>query len=455
MRRMFLTVAVTALLLTASSSYAQDASGTLSADDFLTESQGGSTEITAPAEISVKEDVVTAATMQDAVNKATELTVKESGHNLDEPSFKLITSKQGGIGAVAAGRASYATDAANLDAQRLAMRYAYIKAYMEAKKNLAQGFFGLSNEGKTVLVESMRTLVADDETLKNRWSDTEEFTVQQVEGFIRGYEVRRVDNISEDSSICVTISVNGKSLGKFSRPTPAVIDAVDIRTGLTQVFDEIQRGIALPAGGRVIMTESGEACFVGYGSALILDDRDPEMRAAMMNDARRIATVRAVDSLTGLLVGDQVIWETGLAEKHRNELLDFGGVFDDDFGTDQPVFVDAKMAERKKGVLTGTAIDEVTASIRRGVLPPGITQRTFRDNDNVWYYAVAVYNPSATQAAANLADEMRNATLIQSTRSPSRGQTRGTGGSPLDTNVVRPSADVQMIPTGAFGDDDE
>jgi hypothetical protein len=325
---------------------------------------------------------------------------------------------------------------------------------MEAKKNLTVGFNGLSNDGKTVLVNALRTIVSDDETLKNKETDLEEIIVQRAEGFIRGYEVRRVANIPEESSICVTISVNGKSLGKFARPVPACVEAVDIKTGLTQVFDEIQKGLVLPAGGRVIMTESGETCYVGYGSALIRDDNDAEMRVALMNDARKIATARALDSLTGLVSSDTVIWENGVGEKHMKELKDFEDVIGDDATADQSPDGIKRLAERKKAVLTLTATLEATQSIRRGVLPPGIAPKTFRDQDNAWYYAVVVYSPALTQAASDLATEMRNATLIQPIRG-TQSQIKDGDGATLKSDVSKPSTEIKMIPTGSFDDDDE
>lgn len=449
MRTIILTVAA-AVLMSGGSAYAQN--GPLNADDFITEAQGGAT-IAAPREISVKNDVVTAATMQDAANRATELTVEESGNfKEDAPAFKLITSKYGGVGAVASGRASYATGAKNKDAIRIAQRHAYVKAFMEAKKNLAQGFNGLSSEGKTILNASLTTMIGNDETLKNSEETVEEVVRQRIDGFIRGYEIRKVENISEESVICVTISVNGKSLGKLSRPVPAVIEAADLKSGLTQVFEEIRRGLVLPAGGRVIMTDSKDACFVGFGSALIHDDDDPEMRADSMNHARIIAEARAKDSLTGLLNGDAVIWEYGMSEKHRRELKDFEDVFGRDATDDLSPDGIRKLENRKKEALTRTATLETTQSIRRGVLPPGIVPRTFRDQDNVWYYAVVVYNPVITQAASDLAAEMKNATLIQPIRKP-QTQPGGTDDSQIKSDVPRPGSEIKMIPTGTFDDE--
>jgi hypothetical protein len=458
---MLLTAAVTVLLLGASC-YAQEASGALSADDFLTPAQGGSEKIAAPAEVSVKGDVVTAATMQDAANKATELTMKDSGMQLDEPSFKLITSKGGGVGAIASGRASYATTATNKDAIRTAMRVAYIRAYMEAKKNLMIGFNGMSSEGKTIMAEAIKTIIRDDESLKNKEFDMDEEIVQRSAGFIKGYVVSRVDNFPEDSTICVTIAVNGKSLGKLSRLTPGVVETTDLKVGLTQVFDEIQRGISLPAGGRVIMTEAGESCFVGYGSALILDDSDPEMRSAMMNNARRMAEARARDSLVGLIQGDTVLWKQGVAERHIKEMKDFEVLYNEEAKNeetkDEPSASVERLAERKKQVLTLTETLETTVSIRRGVIPPGIVPRTFRDKDNAWYYAVVVYSPTLTQAAVDLSAEMKNATLVQPIRTPQSqtsgaAGTGGTSGTSLKTDVPRPSAEIKMIPTGSLDDE--
>jgi hypothetical protein len=448
MRPLFLTTAFTLLLLCASIGYAQDATGALSADNFITEAQGGSTDIAAPAEVSVKNDVVTAATMQDAANKATELTFK-----IDEPPFKLITSKSGGVGAIASGRASYKTNATNKDAIHLAIRHAYIAAFMEAKKNLAQGFNGLSNEGKTVLTEALTTIVGSDESLKNSGRSMEEVIQQRIAGFVRGYTIRQVKDIPGESSICVTISVNGKSLGKFARPVPAVIETADVRTGITQAFDEIQRGIALPAGARAIITDSGETCFIGYGSALILDDDDPGMRSNLMNEARRIAETRALDSLSGMLNGDSLIWENKLSEKYVSSLKDFVDVSGNDATADLSQKGIQKLAQRKEEMLTRTSTQTATQSIRRGEIPPGVVRQTFRDNDNVWYYAVAVYNPVVTQATADLVKEMQNATLIQPIRSGSSTPMMGTDGKPLQSDVPRPSADLKMIPTGSFDDE--
>lgn len=451
MKMMNWIVLAAAFCLSITAGHAQEvAPGVLDADGFLNEGQGGSMVIVATTEISVEKNIVVAATMQDAANKADELTVEKTKYQEDEPAFALITSKKGGIGFIASGRASYATNATDTDSIRLAMRHAYVKAFMEAKKNLAQGFNGLSNEGRTILNESLAAIARNDESLKNKDVDLEEIIAQRAEGLIRAYAIRRVKVVEEDSAVYVTISVNGKTLGRYARPVPAIIEAVDLKTGLDQVFDEIRSGITVPAGSRAIMTDRNDICYVGYGSALIRSDDDPEMQAELAGDARKIASARALDSLTGMLVGDAVVWENRVVEKHSKSLKDFEDVSGNDSTTDRSPKGIKKFEERKRAILTQTMTNDSTQSIRRGVLPPGISSKTFRDKDNTWYYAVAIYNPVLTQAATDLTVKMKAATLIQSPRPPRRET-----GSAQRSAVQRPSDEIKMIPSGSFDDDDE
>lgn len=159
--------------------------------------------------------------------------------------------------------------------------------------------------------------------------------------------------------------------------------------------------------------------------------------------------------MVGLVVGDNVIWEASVAEKHVKEPKDFEDVMEEEktvtfTGEPKQSGGIEMLAERKKAVITLTETHEATQSICRSVLPPGITPKIFRDKENAWYYAV-VYNPAMTKAASNLAKEMQNAVLIQQLGS-SQISIKGTDGSPLKCDATRPSSDTQMIPTGSLGD---
>ena len=52
-------------------------------------------------------------------------------------------------------------------------------------------------------------------------------------------------------------------------------------------------------------------------------------------------------------------------------------------------------------------------SARRGIIPPGVMQRAWIDDEGVFAYAFAIYRPSLTKAAARDAKEMREAQIVQ------------------------------------------
>jgi hypothetical protein len=446
MRTLLLTAAVTVLLWGAVPAYAQQASGTLSADDFLTEAQGGSTEI------EVKGDVVTAETIEKAADKAAELT---QNYRADAPAVMELRSKDGRRGVLASGKASYDTNATHPNAKNNAIRHAYIKAFMEAKQNLTQWFNGLNVDNRNDLIAEVTRIGDDDKSLSVREEFMGELIRERGEGFIQGFEVRSVKDVEEHKAIVVTIIVTAETLGKSSRSplTPVVVDSVDFRTGLTQVLDEIKKGILLPAGGRVIRTDQGPY-FIGYGSALVGISTNSAMRAELLNDARRAALARARDSLMGLLSGDKMTWEYRLQETHTRLLQEFIDLSGADAMTDTSPEGIAQLADLKSEVLSHRTTSSGVQSVRSGRLPPGTTERSFVDDKGVWYYAVVVYNPAASQAAADLGREMREATLIQPIRETPR-QGGATGNTSRQSNTVRPNMEVQMIPTGSFGNDDD
>jgi hypothetical protein len=52
-------------------------------------------------------------------------------------------------------------------------------------------------------------------------------------------------------------------------------------------------------------------------------------------------------------------------------------------------------------------------SARRGILPPGINTKTWFDEDNAWVYAMSVYVPSLTNAAAGAGRDVRDSAILQ------------------------------------------
>ena len=58
---------------------------------------------------------------------------------------------------------------------------------------------------------------------------------------------------------------------------------------------------------------------------------------------------------------------------------------------------------------------------RRGTLPPGVIRRAWLDDEGAFAYALAIYIPSITNAAAAGAQEMRDTNIVQPVE-PNRGK---------------------------------
>ncbi|MDR0608685.1 MAG: hypothetical protein LBG58_01070 [Planctomycetaceae bacterium] len=423
------------------------------ADDFILASDGGSTQVAKPNEVQFdpKNNAVHAATIQDGINAAAELTEKNAQTATantdelveDEPMFKLVFSKEGNCGAVATGIGTYA-DSKNPDQVNLAKRRAFVQAYLEAKKNLAQGFQSVTIEAKTEWKSASEKIVSDDGTQTNKQTSLDEYIKESFQRVIKCYVVKEVREIPDEKSVYVTVITTARTMGKFARPVPALIDVNDLKAGLNHVLKEIMSGILLPVGGRAISTPGGELCYVGYGSALIGYSKDDEVRRENLLDARKIAEMRARTALLGIIKGDQIIWNSTMQSGSDKRLSIFDHVNEDDPTTKLNETEKSDLEKRKKEMTDKIIRSDSTQSIIKGTLPPGIQIKTYRDKDNVWYYAVAVYSPSLTQKAADLGAQMDSANPVQEIRSAGRSS-----GATGDGSKVLP------IQSGQFKDDDE
>ncbi|MDR2440405.1 MAG: hypothetical protein LBE12_13675 [Planctomycetaceae bacterium] len=423
------------------------------ADDFILASDGGSTQVAKPNEVQIddKNNLVRAATIQDGINAAAELTEKDAqkattdtnGLVEDEPMFKLVFSKEGNCGAVATGIGMY-QDSENPDLANLSKRFAFVQAYMEAKKNLAQGFQSVTIEAKTEWKSASEKIVSNDGTQTNKQTSLDEYIKESFQRVIKCYVVKEVKEVPEEKAVYVTIALTARTMGKLARPVPALIDVNDLKTGLNHVLKEIVSGILLPVGGRAISTPSGELCYVGYGSALIGYSKDEEIRRENQLDARKIAETRARTALLGILSGDQIIWNSQMKSGGDRNLSIFDKISEDDRTAELNETEKTALENRKKEMTAKITRSDSTQSIVKGSLPPGIQIKTYRDKENVWYYAVAMYSPSLTQKVSDLGAQMDAANPVQKIRSAGRSS-----GATGDGSKVLP------IQSGQFKDDDE
>jgi hypothetical protein len=89
------------------------------------------------------------------------------------------------------------------------------------------------------------------------------------------------------------------------------------------------------------------------------------------------------------------------------------------------------------------------------VLPPGVTPKTWFDEDENWVYGMAVYIPSQTNAAAATAEEMKNSSIIQGINGAKSGQGKASNSAAVDPKVVKPGAGVKRGPSGKVSDDND
>ena len=419
---------------------------TLSVDDFFPPAQAGPPQqaqdllkVANPEAVKNETSAVTgtpaisAASAQDAIN--TFIQQRSAGFSaLEFPS---------GMGFAATGVATYEKHK-SVVAARIDQRNAFVKAYTHAKKNLAEGFYGISNEGKTKLNEYMANIdTANEQTLTNYSENLSEQIAQRVEGMVRGYVVYDVHDDFDNSTVYVTIVTTPKTQGHYARPSADSIVASSIREGLSQVLSEIQKGLTPPVGGKTIMVpQTGELAFVGFGSAVVRQDTDKAMQTKHNLNAQKIAKMRSVDSLCGIILGDDIASTSELDSQTKSMIKDYEEVAKDDpLAKKQEGEATYKALENRKKEFLSTEISSTTiSSMRKGVLPAGVKTQGWMDDEKAFAFGVAIYMPSVTKQADDARKTMQQGTIVQPT---TEGETPRSKELPKGELKQGPSGQVQ------------
>ena len=434
------------------------ATAQVTADDFLPVVQGGSAAVKQPEKVAVSDKLVTAATAQDAINAAVQENKKKLKDNdAPEVGAKMVKFPSG-LGFVASGLANYRT-MENPVATRIAKRKAYVIAFTQAKKALAEILGGLSNEGKETVREAMVNINLPKEEMTNISTQSKEAVTQAVEMMLRGFVIYEVKDDTEASQVYVSIVTTPKTRGKLARPAPNAIEVNNIREGLNQVIAEVRSGLVPPVGGRIItMRSTGETAFVGFGSTVVRTSANSAVQAKLNLEAQKIAGMRSKDALCGLMFGDTASWEGSVRESLKSAVQEFeSATADDPLARQQPEAV-RKLAKARQDFVSRIESTDLYQSVRRGILPPGINTKTWFDDDNAWAYGMLVYVPSATNAAAQTSRDMQNSQIVQpvddgSGKQPATGGTGqavqpSSGFTDENTKVNRPGQDVKPGPSG-------
>lgn len=384
-----------------------------SADDFLPPAQSDNPE--APLEVkdpgAVKategeftgKPAVEAATAQDAINAF----IQGNAFGFAEVRFPS------GFGFAAKGVATYTVHPSNT-ATRIEQRLAYNIAYLNAKRYLAEGFFGLSNEGRTKLASFFTNLDTSERTMVDISETTTESIAQVVSGMMRGYVVYDVRDDFQNHVVHVVLVATPKTMGYFERPDPSTIVAESIRDGLNQVLTEIKRNIVPPVGGRtVFVPATGEMAYVGFGSDVIRQNSNPALQARQTLNAQKSAGLRAKDALCGIIVGDNIRSEEYEDTSAETRISDFDKVAGDDplNAADFNSAGAKALAETRQEFLNAQTNTTLITSVRKGVLPPGVQTSGWVDEDNTFAYSLAIWLPSAVKRGEGMRDLMRNSDI--------------------------------------------
>ena len=373
-------------------------------------------------------------TAQDAINYVV---------NKHSASAEMVKFGSG-IGWVATGVGGYDV-MENPTATRIAKRNAYVKAFLGAKKKLAEALNGLGSEGRTQIVEKMEQVTDAKSDLANFASTHDEKLAQAVQMLLKGFVVYSVEDDAAKRTVHVSIVTTPKTRGQFNRPSPNSLEADSIRDGLSQVLTEIQNGLIPPVGGKIIQVPAtGEIAFVGYGSDVIRTSENAALQAKMRLNAEKIAPMRANDALVGMIIGDDTGWRSKLDESTQQTIKQFET---SDTGQDPSL---QRFEKTRQAFLNVQKSSEQFQSVRSGVLPPGVTSKTFISKDDAEVYAVAVYIPSVSRQAMQTAREMNQAQLLDN---PDDARGAASTDATPDDNTPRPARNVAPGPTGSVSRD--
>ncbi|MEW6078309.1 MAG: hypothetical protein AB1724_10885 [Thermodesulfobacteriota bacterium] len=451
------------LLMYSAFCFCENAScATINADDFLPPVQAKTPEehakritVNQPQSVTIEKDqltsqkAVTASTAQDAIN--TVVQKRETG-------CKMIKFPSG-FGWVACGQSSY-REMNNSTATRISKRNAYLKAFMQSKTSLAESLNGLSNSGKDKIRQTLSTINTETESLATSKDDSQETLEQTVQMLLRGFVVYEVFDDTANNSVWVSIVTTPKTQGKYKRPDVNSLQADTISDGLNAVLVEIQNGLVPPIGGKIVtVDQTGEIAFVGFGSAVVQAHQNSTMQNKLNLQAERNASLRAKDALCGLILGDDTSWRGKLDEQTKESIEDFEELKAKDVASSPDPVEYKKFDQTKQTFINKIKSSDEWGSIRQGILPPGVTSKSWMDDDNAIAYAVSVYLPSVSAQAEKTAKEMHENTIIN----PDTSQSAVDGGENTqsgfldenDPNIDRPKTEIKQGPSGKVQKDED
>ena len=232
----------------------------------------------------------------------------------------------------------------------------------------------------------------------------------EVASVIGGYVTYRAFDDFENTQVFVTLVSTPKTRGEFKRSAnPNLLDAPTLNAGLNAVLAEIQTGFVPPVGGRIVEVPStGEIAVVGFGSSVVIQSKTKTVLNKNRNNARSIAGLYADDALCGIMTGNKTQMTQKVTKNEHEATKEYEEILSENLASKILTYEEPQVE-----FFATKTFSRVVSSARDGTLPPGIIRRAWLDEENAVAYAISVYIPSLSDAAAAGAKGVKNPKLMK------------------------------------------
>ncbi len=333
-----------------------------------------------------------------------------------------------GLTFVATGEGRYFPNYENVIASRIEQRNAYVSAFMDAKTQMVQFLGGIKMNASTT--SSKKVDAAD--TDKNASGGSDSHLTESVGGSaekeLRGYVTYAVHDDGK-GKVFVSLASSPTTRGKYQSIADGIV-ADSLNEGLTLLMNEVKSGVIPLVGGRVISVKgSNEIAFVGFGSCVVRKSSEPDLQAELDLQAERIADLRAMDALTGIIIGDKTRWENHADEDTRKIMRTYQEGQKSDPTASETEQHEKFVREWRNSIKDNPKV----VSLREGTLPPGIMRDTEIDENGYFANGIAIMIPSLSDAARQLSREMDDAKILPEPKTPEAEEKAGNSEGEQDT----------------------
>ncbi|WP_394129025.1 hypothetical protein [Shewanella maritima] len=357
----------------------------------------------------------------------------------DEDGIKMIQVGSG-TGILSIGSVSY-TSYDNINATLLSKRGAYNQAYLVAKKQLIENMKGVEHQCSNLVSVSMDVIDTGVEGVANTQTNQAEACKESVSGSLAGFVTFDVFDDLESKTVRVSLISTPKTRQQISKNTGAIAVTTEPNSIFKQVVNDIRGGVLPPVGAKVLThAETGEVIVMGYGSAIIRQNRNKSVANKLRGAAKSQSQTRARSALLATMQGEKVYWQGSFDEKQMESAQQFQ--YDDPYMKDpQQVKV---LEEDREMFLNQMKISDDYSTLAKGKLPAGVSVKSFTSEDGYWQYSVAVYSPSLEATARQANKEMQGGSTLKGSSTAS-SKIKAVGG--VNENSANPQGASGKVST--------